>query len=135
MPRPRIRSIKPDLWHDEAFGALTVQARLLFIGLITMADDEGRLRDLPAAIVGHVFPYDSVPPARVDRWLEELSHARLVVRYDVGANSYLALRSWSKHQKVNRPTESQFPSPPPMSSRNGHGSISESALSGAGVSQ
>lgn len=135
MSRPRIRSIKPEMWHDEAFGSLTPQARLLFIGLITMADDEGRLRDLPAAIIGHVFPYDSVPPAKVDRWLEELNHADLIVRYDVGEHSYIALRSWSKHQKINRATESRLPAPPTERSLNGHGKFSERALSGSGVSQ
>lgn len=135
MTRPRIRSIKPEMWHDEAFGSLTPNARLLFIGLITMADDQGRLRDLPAAIVGHVFPYDAVAPAKVDRWLEELAHADLIVRYDAGPHSYIALWSWSKHQKINRPTESRLPAPPTERSRNGHGGLSERALSGSGVPQ
>jgi hypothetical protein len=126
MTRPRIRSLKPEMWHDEAFGALTPQARLLFIGLITMADDEGRLRDLPAAIVGHVFPYDAVPAAKVDRWLQELEHAGLIVRYDVGAHSYIWLRSWAKHQRINRPTPSRLPQPPfNESSLNGHGAVTE----------
>jgi hypothetical protein len=129
MSRPRIRSIKPEMWHDEAFGGLTPNARLLFVGLITMADDEGRLRDLPAAIIGHVFPYDAVPVAKVDRWLEELSHAALIERYDVGAYSYVALRSWSKHQKVNRPTPSRLPTPPSVTT---HGNLTERSVNGHG---
>jgi hypothetical protein len=58
VSRPRIRTLKPEMWADEKVGALTRDARLLFIGLITLADDAGRFRAMPSAILGHVFPYD-----------------------------------------------------------------------------
>lgn len=56
--RPRIRTLKPELWQNEKVGDLSHGARLLFVGLITMADDEGRFRARPSVILGHVFPYD-----------------------------------------------------------------------------
>jgi hypothetical protein len=64
--RPRIRTIKPEMWADEKVGQLSRDARLLFVGLITMADDEGRLRGCPAAILGHVFPYDDDALRKLD---------------------------------------------------------------------
>lgn len=44
MSRPRIRSIKPEMWQDEDFGLLDPEAQLLFIGLISHADDHGRFK-------------------------------------------------------------------------------------------
>lgn len=35
--RPRIRTLKPECWQDEKIGQLSRDARLLFVGLITMA--------------------------------------------------------------------------------------------------
>lgn len=110
--RPRIRTIKPEIWQDERVGKLTRDARLLFVGLITMADDQGRLRELPAAIRGHVFPYDCVGDSKISRWVQEISAAGLVVRYEVSGANYVAFRRWSKHQKVDRARDSSLPPPP-----------------------
>jgi DNA-binding transcriptional ArsR family regulator len=110
--RPRIRTIKPEMWADEKVGRLSQGARLLFVGLITMADDEGRIRELSAAILGHVFPYDEVSPSKVTRWLAEVERSGMVTRYAVGGYRYIAFCHWSKHQKVDRPNESELPGPP-----------------------
>jgi hypothetical protein len=78
MSRPRIRTIKPELWQDEKVGGLSRDARLLFIGLVTMADDEGRLRALPAVILGHCLPYDADALRKVEAWLAEVAASGLV---------------------------------------------------------
>jgi hypothetical protein len=112
MSRPRIRTIKPETWADEKIGTLSRDARLLFVGLITMADDAGRLRGMPAAILGHAFPYDQDAPSLLERWLAEVERTGLIVRYDVDGHPYVALTGWAKHQKINRPTASELPGPP-----------------------
>lgn len=109
--RPRIRTIKPEIWQDEKIGDLSHGARLLFVGLITMADDEGRLRELPSAILGHVFPYDTVTSAKLARWLAEITASGMVTRYEVGDKRYIAFSHWSKHQKIDRPNSSELPAP------------------------
>jgi hypothetical protein len=126
--RPRIRTLKPELWADEKVGELSHGARLLFLGMISMADDEGRLRELPAAIIGHVFPYDSVSTAKLTRWLAEVERSGMVTRYEVDGNRYVAFPHWSKHQKVDRPTPSDLP-PPPTNSTNPRRAIDESSSS------
>jgi hypothetical protein len=88
VSRPRIRTIKPETWHDEKIGTLSRDARLLFVGLITMADDDGRLRGMPAAILGHVFPYDDDAPQQLEAWLADLERAALIVRYRVAGLPY-----------------------------------------------
>lgn len=110
--RPRIRSIKPEAWQDENVGALSHGARLLMVGLITMADDEGRLRALPSVILGHVFPWDEIPPRKLETWLAEIERAGVIVRYRDEGKPYAAFRHWRRHQKINKPTPSVLPPPP-----------------------
>ncbi len=110
--RPRIRSLKPEAWADEKVGVLSRDARLLFVGLLTMADDEGRLRALPAAILGHCYPYDRDAPKLLDRWIAELVASGIVVAYEHDSFPYLAFRNWARHQRINRAAASRIPGPP-----------------------
>jgi hypothetical protein len=111
----RIRSIKPEIWQDEALGRCTVYARILYIGLITQADDEGRLRGATELIRSLIFPYDpdDAHAENVERWLYELVQVGLIVRYEADRGcSYISVVGWSDHQKVNHPTPSKLPAPP-----------------------
>jgi hypothetical protein len=107
---PRIRSIKPEIWADEALGACPRDARLLFIGLITQADDAGRFRAAPALLRASIFPYDeSLNKDRVQDWLEALGGAGLVSLYAVKGEQYGEFPSWTSHQRIDRPSESKIP--------------------------
>lgn len=107
--------MKPELWQDEKVGAVSREARLLFIGLITIADDEGRFRAQPSVILGHAFPYDDDAPKRLGRWLNELLEQGLIALYEVDGRRYGLLPNWRKHQRISHPNPSILPSP----SRNG----------------
>lgn len=122
--RPRIRTLKPECWHDERIGSITREARLLWVGIITLADDEGRFRALPQAILGHVFPYDEDASRRLGRWMTELEQAGLIVLYEREGIRYGLLPKWSEHQRINRGTPSVLPEP----SVNGHGGFSEDSV-------
>lgn len=128
--RPRIRSIKPEMGQDEKFGQLSRDARLLFVGLISLADDEGRFRALPSVILGHWYPYDSDAARRLQTWLGELQAQRMVVLYEVASVPYGWLPGWH-HQRINRKTDSLLPAPPDVVSP--HGAITEDSLNGHGV--
>lgn len=112
MSRPRIRSLKPECWQDERVGALGRAARLLFIGLITLADDEGRLRAQPSMLIGSLFPWDEVGPRELAKWLDEIVAEGLIVRYQDEGRPYVAFRNWKRHQRINRPSPSLLPPPP-----------------------
>lgn len=139
--RPRIRSIKPEMWHDERVCALSRDARLLLLGLVTMADDEGRFRARRSQIHGHVFPADDDALMMVDAWIEEIKNQGIVVFYVVDGTPYGAFRHWKKHQKINRPQSSELPAPPDQKiarenrvkrtngSVSAHGEITESSVS------
>lgn len=107
----RIRTIKPEYWSDERMATVSLEARLLFLGLLNLADDEGRLRGHPALIRGALFPYDDIASGKVDGWLEELAASGRIQRYRVDGESYVWVRNFEKHQKIDRPSPSKLPAP------------------------
>lgn len=111
----RIRSIKPDFFLDEAVAELQPMARLLFIGLWTLADRDGRLEDRPKRIKASLFPYDS---ADVEPLLGDLDAAGLIVRYEAEGVACIAIPGFEKHQRPH-PKETSFglPRPPAVKSR------------------
>lgn len=107
---PRIRTIKPEFWADEKVSQLPRDARLLFIGLFNFADDEGRLRGNPLLIRSQIFPYDADIDS--ESLLRMLAERSLVLRYEVESESFIWIRNFSRHQKIDRPSASVFPPPP-----------------------
>lgn len=114
---PRIRSIKPEFWADEALAELSRDARLLLIGMFNFADDHGRMRGAPMLIRAQVFPYDT--DLDVDKLLSVLASPReggkkgFIVRYEAEGESFIWIRNFNKHQKIDHPSKPQFPEPPP----------------------
>lgn len=108
----RIRSIKPAFWSDEGTAELSIPARLLVIGLISSADDEGRFLASTAAIAGFVFPHDDHPSTKVRRWLDEIEAQGIIRLYSVNRREYGAFPNWTKHQKISHPQPSIIPAPP-----------------------
>lgn len=91
----RSRNIKPGFFVNEDLVELGFATRLLFAGLWTLADREGRLEDRPKKIKIGVFPADDV---NVDEMLQELHDAKFVERYEVNSEKYVQISNWSKHQ-------------------------------------
>ena len=109
----RIRTIKPEFWSSPEAMAMSRDARLLVLGLISAADDHGRFLASVPAIIGAVFPNDQdVTPAKLQRWLDEVTETGMVTIYEVRGVRYGVFPSWEKHQKVARPTPSRIPDPP-----------------------
>jgi hypothetical protein len=108
----RIRSIKPSFWADPDVASLRRDARLLVIGLISHADDDGRFLATATAIGGAVFPHDELPPTTIRRWRDEVAKAGIIEVYVVDSREYGWFPNWTKHQKVNRPYPSTLPPPP-----------------------
>lgn len=105
--------IDPSFWTDEKLGLLTPMHRLLFMGLISNADDEGRLQGHPALVKSMVFPYDvDITHQQVEKWLIDLHNEGLIWIYEVGKQRYIWIRNFLKYQQINRPTPSKLPAPP-----------------------
>lgn len=123
----RIRSIKPEFPHSERVGRCSRDARLLFILTWTVADDEGRLRGSPQFLSSVLFPYDKDAAGKIEAWLGELLRAGLMQRYEVDGSTYLSIRNWKEHQRINRPTPARTP-PPPEDSVSPHGALTEPSV-------
>ena len=109
----RIRTIKPELWESEKTGRLSPLARLTFIGLISLADDEGRGRAGIGFLMGRLHPYGvGVTPQLLSESLQEIENVGLAQLYD-GADgcSFYALPGFKDNQKIDRPSPSKLPAP------------------------
>jgi len=112
----RIRSIKPEFWRSDDISSLSIEDRLLFVGLWSYVDDDGTGVDKLASIAADLFAADLERDpretfARVSRGLSNLSERSLIVRYEVDGRRYLAVTGWSKHQRVDKPNKSRHPGP------------------------
>jgi hypothetical protein len=105
----RIRTIKPEFWTDEKLSECSLSARLLFVGLISHADDEGRLDYSPTRIRLQIFPCGKVSQNQLIEWLGELNEHSLIRAYRVDSKDYLDIPGFTKHQRINRPTPSRLP--------------------------
>ena len=110
----RIRSIKPDFFTSEKIAALSLSARLTFIGLWTYVDDNGVGLDNERLIVAAIWPLETDPLEtlrRIQEDLRSLHEALLVTRYRDSERRYIHIRSWAEHQKVSHPGKPRYPLP------------------------
>jgi hypothetical protein len=121
----RIRSIKPEFWGSPDVADMSLATRLVFIGLWSLADDEGRFLADPRWIRSELFPLDEhhgddsviihggLTEASVSLHdaLTQLSNGGQIVLFR-GENGriYGEVVHWS-HQKINRPSKSKIPAP------------------------
>lgn len=92
----RARNIKPGFFLNDELAECSRDARLLFIGLWTIADREGRLVDKPKRIKLEVFPYDN--DVDCELLLSQLESKGFIVRYVVGGDRFIEIPKFKKHQ-------------------------------------
>lgn len=105
----RIRTIKPEFPQSESIGKLSRDARLLYIQLWTIVDDEGRARAASRMLSSLLYPYDDEARGLMDGWLAELERGEHIRRYEVDGGQYLEIVKWLEHQKIDRPSKSRLP--------------------------
>jgi hypothetical protein len=94
----RSRNIKPGFFANEHLATLPPITRLLFIGLWTLADRDGRLEDRPTKIKMQLFAADDVD---VSACLTQLAEAGepFIRRYVVDGVAVIQIVNWDAHQK------------------------------------
>jgi len=96
----RIRTVKPEFWQDEKLAPLAPIDRLVFLGLIGMADDAGRLLDNIKTIDAFVFPMTSETAGpSVERLI---TLGRVLRGLTRSGQAILQLAGWH-HQKIDKP--------------------------------
>ena len=88
--------------------------RLLFTWLITHLDCEGRMYGDPQTVKSIVFPRRSMKAQTIEKYLLELEHKGLILRYSAPSGFYLCMKNFDKHQPgLNKSREAQSQIPPP----------------------
>lgn len=106
----RKRMIDPNIWQSEDFSKLSTLGKLVFIGLFSLADDEGRGRSNPIYLKSTLFPYEEgIRSADIDKTLSEISSNMSVIFYSCDGSSYYSLYNWNTWQKIDRPSASKIP--------------------------
>lgn len=106
----RARNIKPGFFRNADLAELPVETRMLFIGLWTLADREGRMEDRPRQIKMEIYPADQFD---VDLMLGQLQDGGFIVRYEVGGRRFIEVTNFIKHQDPHyKEKASELPPPP-----------------------
>lgn len=113
IPMVKRRQIVPAIWTNKQFISLVEPgARLLYIGMISNADDEGRMEASPQFLKATVFAGDSITLPKILQWRTQIVTAELITIYKINGIEYLSLPTWKKYQYITQPLLSQIPAPP-----------------------
>lgn len=122
----RSRVIKPQFFTDEVLGELSAYTRLLYAGMRTIADREGKLENRPKTIKLFTLPHDEdVGPDDIAALIQGLESAGILETYSVDGLNLIRLLGWGKKEmgvKGRKPidkangvhwneTESELPDP------------------------
>jgi hypothetical protein len=99
------------IWKNEKFGVMPPMARLLAIGIINQADDQGRGKAHPVYLRSQVFPYDDVTAGDVAGWLAMVATNETILLYQVEGKDYYQIINWWSYQSHQYAMPSQYPKP------------------------
>lgn len=106
------RMIDTSLWQNEKFTRMPLGARMLQIGIITHADDQGRAKANPSFLRMQIFPDDEdITNADIQKWLGLMIKNGTIISYTVDEKQYVQLCNWWKYQSLQYAAPSQFPRP------------------------
>lgn len=129
----RIRTIKPEFWSDEKLSPLSPIDRLTFLGLISLADDYGRVQDNTKILDAFIFPNTD------DTVRESVANLSRISRIRRGNSSngmkIIEIVNWDRHQRVDKPQPKlALPSIAEQTNENiGENAIPESFANSSGI--
>lgn len=97
------RMLYTNVWQNSDFKKLSDKAKLLYIGLITVADDDGRLRANSLLLRSQIFPYDDqIKQEEIRKWLGEIQRGKLIDFYRVKTEYFIQHPHWHKYQSIRK---------------------------------
>lgn len=107
----RARNLKPGFFCNEDLAECDFATRILFLGLISFADREGRFEWRPKKIKACIFPYDN--GIDINQMLCNLMSLQFITKYEIDGKSYGIVVNFYKHQKPHpHEAKSTLPAPP-----------------------
>ena len=104
----RTRNLKPAFFKNEDLAECDPVVRLLFAGLWTLADREGRLEYRPKRIRAELFPYDAFDVAGM---LDQLAARSFIRFYEVDGQKYVEIPTFTQHQNPHHGEKAACPAP------------------------
>ncbi len=83
-----------------------MSARLLFIGMLNFADDNGNLAYSAKRLKMQIFPADNLD---VQPLINQLLAHGVLIEYENNSNKYIHIKGFKRHQVINRPSKSSIP--------------------------
>lgn len=109
----RKRQIDPAIWTSEQFCRLSDGAKLMFIGLFSNADDEGRIKARTDYLKAIIFPEDRKTLRAIRGFRDEVMQQQLGFLYSHDGTEYIFLPGFAEHQYISKRQRSHLPAPPP----------------------
>jgi hypothetical protein len=106
------RMIDTKVWKSMQVASLNLRQRLLWMGLITTADDQGRGEAHPGLVRGKVFPLDDFTNEELAQDIDAICELGLIILYnkDDGMPLYQIVKWW-EYQKPRWAWPSELPAP------------------------
>jgi hypothetical protein len=99
--------LNPEFWLDEEVARISPHARLLYMGLWGICDDNyATLPDKQGWIKVQVFPYESVS---IPQLLGELEGIGKIISFTKAGQKYWFIKNFLKHQRVEKPSKPKYP--------------------------
>lgn len=105
------RMIDSAMWQNEKYATLPPMARLLQVGMINHADDQGRGKAHPSLLRAQVFPYDDVALVDISEWLRLIEQNGTIMLYSVEGKDYYQMCNWWEYQSHQYAMPSDYPKP------------------------
>jgi hypothetical protein len=103
----RSRNIKPGFFKNEELAECQPLARILYAGLWTISDREGRMEFRPKRIKAELLPYDD---CKISELLNELIKHGFIIHYSVDELEYIEVPTFLDHQNPHhKEAESTIP--------------------------
>ena len=109
---PRQRMVKPDFFDSGSLAECSRSARLAFIGLWVMGDDNGNVKFSVRKLKKQIFPFDDMPDADFVSLLAELERVGCIKAYEVDGEEYVSTVNFKVYQTVKNPSKTTVPEPP-----------------------
>ena len=104
------RCLPTRFFKDADIMNVSKDAQLILVGLVLLADDEGRELAHPRLLSREI----DYPPEQIEAALQELIENDLVILYQAGKHRYYTLTRWNQWQSISsqKMVPSKYPAPP-----------------------
>lgn len=110
MPR---RLVTSKLFQNDKIATLDFAGRYFFVGLITNADDDGRLKGSIKYLKANIFPYDDITEEQILNYRDTCHKLGIIYYYSVNGSEVIMLTGWVEHQNIRGDRYHPSTLPPP----------------------